>query len=72
MTKTFKSAETFVMLARKADARRVAKRLRDCNIIVGVRGQRGNNEVFGYVPNGKTASDIRELALKFYRERTSS
>lgn len=68
MTDQFKNAQTFGAFTRKADARRVAKRMRDHGVITGLRGTRGYNEVFGYVPEKFTLADMERLATRMFQE----
>lgn len=62
------NAQTFATFARKADARRVTKRMRDHGIITGLRSSRGANDVFGFVPDRFTLADMEKLALRLFNE----
>lgn len=63
------NTSTFATFARKADARRVTKRLRDHGIIAGMRSSRGCNDVFGYLPPKYTLAQIEALALRLFNEK---
>lgn len=58
------NTETFVIFSDKSRASYVTKRLRDHGIIAGMRGKRGEWEVFGFPPSHMTASKCGEMALQ--------
>ncbi len=64
----YKDSITIKVYSRLADAKRVTKRLRDHGVLVGMRKYVHQNEIFGYLPDGKTLEDIRALADKLYAE----
>ena len=69
MTTTTKPAETFAIFGSLTTARRVCARIRDQNIIAGVRGRAPNCEVYGYVPKGRTLVEMQALAERVRAEK---
>ena len=63
------NATTFIIFSKRSDATRVCRRLDGYGIPVGVRGSRGNWEVFGFLPDRMTSASVRDLALKLQAER---
>ena len=66
------NATTFVIFSQKSDATRVRRRLDDHAIPAGVRGHRGNWEVFGFVPGRMTVQSVRDLALRLRDEKRAA
>lgn len=66
----FPNAQTFLFVRTKADASRVCKRLRDHNVVAGVRSERrGEHEVYGFTPDRMTLTGVQDLAAKLFRNR---
>ena len=42
--------------------------MRDHGVITGLKGARGANEVFGYVPDGFTLEAMEKLATRLFNE----
>jgi hypothetical protein len=54
-------AATFMIYSRKDEAAYVTRRLRDHGVIAGMRGGRGDYEVFGFVPDRLGICGVRHL-----------
>lgn len=61
-------ASTFVIYANKANARTVCRRLRDHGVPAGIRGGKGNWEVFGFPPDRLGVEGVRDLCIKVLHE----
>ena len=60
----FPNAQTFVIFSRKAQAFYAARKLRDRGIIAGMRGGRGEYEVFGFIPDRLDLARVRQMAIE--------
>jgi len=63
------NAQTFIIFTDKNRASYATRRLRDHGIIAGVRGKRGEWEVFGFPPDHMTAAKCGEMAVNFCDQR---